>query len=143
MKSSWLKSLLGITPLSVVLTLSGCGSSPISSIPSPPPSIVVGSTARVLVTPGTATILRGQSQKFVAQVSGLSDQSVNWHATTNAGTIDSTGLYTAPSDGASAGYFVTITAVSKVAPGVIGTALVTLPSGVLTIAPAPLWSVQA
>lgn len=144
MNSSWIESLLVIIPLAVVLTLSGCGSSPTlppvlppaptpTPAPSPPPA--PSPTVTVMVTPATATVLRGQSQQFAAQVSGVSDQTVTWQATIDAGTIDSTGLYTAPSDGASAGYFVTITAVSKASPNTIGTALVTLPSGVLTVAP--------
>src|SRR5665811_1128260 len=103
MNSSWIKSLLAIMSLSAVLTLSGCGSSPTL-----PPA-----TVTVMVTPATATVLRGQSQQFVAQVSGSSDKTVTWQATTGAGTIDSAGLYTAPSDGAFAGYLVTITAISK------------------------------
>ena len=100
MNSSWIKSLLVIMPLSAVLTLSGCGSSPTATPVSP----------SVVVIPATATVLRGQSQQFVAQVSGLIDQTVTWNATLNAGTIDSTGLYTAPLEGD--GFLVTITATS-------------------------------
>ena len=136
MHSNWVKSRLVITTLSAVLTLSSCGSSPtpqpVSSPSAPPPPTAESS---VVVTPATATVLRGQSQQFVAEVSGVSDQTVTWKATTGAGTIDSSGLYTAPSDGAFAGYLITITAISKVSPNVLGSALVTLPSGVLTIAP--------
>jgi Kelch motif len=141
MYSSRVKSRLVITALSAVLTLSSCGSSPtpqpVSSPSAPSPSAPPPPTAEssVVVTPATATVFRGQSQQFVAEVSGVSDQTVTWQATTGAGTIDSAGLYTAPSDGASAGYLVTITAISKVSPSVLGSALVTLPSGVLTIAP--------
>jgi hypothetical protein len=76
-----------------------------------------------------ATVLRGQSQQFVAQVSG--QKRVTWSATPNVGTIDSTGLYTAPSDGD--GFLVTITATAS--PGVVGNAVVTLPSVTLSIAP--------
>jgi hypothetical protein len=90
----------------------------------------------VVVIPATATILRGQSQQFVAQVSGLSDQTVTWNATANAGTIDGTGLYTAPLEGG--GFLVTITAISKVPPVAVGTAVVTLPTVALSIAPSAI-----
>jgi hypothetical protein len=122
MNSSWFRSLLVMTPLSAVLTLCGCGSSATpSSTPEP----------TVVVTPRTATILRGQIQQFVAQVSGQNDKKVTWSATPNVGTIDSTGLYTAPLEGD--GFLVTITATAS--PGVIGNAVVTLPSVALSIAP--------
>ena len=130
MNSSWVKSLLVITLLSAVLTLCGCGSSP--TFPTPPPTSEPAEPA-VVVTPKTATVLRGQSQQFMAQVSGLSEKTVTWHATASVGTIDSTGLYTAPLDGD--GFVVTITAASTVAPGVIGNAAVNLPSVTLSIAP--------
>ena len=127
MNSSWVKNLLVITPLSAVLTLSGCGSSA-----TPPPT----SEATVVVTPSTATVLRGQSQQFVAQVSGQSGKRVTWSATPDVGTIDSTGLYTAPLDGD--GFLVTITASvtsSSSSPAAVGNALVSLPSVTLSIAP--------
>jgi Bacterial Ig-like domain (group 2)/Galactose oxidase, central domain len=127
MYSRWIKSLLVIMPLSAVLTLSSCGTSPTLPPVSPP------SPTTVVVTPATATILRGQSQQFVAQVSGTSDKTVIWSATANVGTIDSTGLYTAPLDGDS--FLVTITATSKVSPGALGNAFVTLPSVTLSVAP--------
>jgi hypothetical protein len=67
----------------------------------------------------------------VAQVSGQSEKRVTWNATPNGGTIDSTGLYTAPLDGD--GFLVTITATAS--SGVVGNAVVTLPSVTLSIAP--------
>jgi hypothetical protein len=99
MNSSWVKSLVVITPLSAVLTLSGCGSSPTPPSVSPP-SVSPPPTAEssVVVMPAAATILPGQSQQFVAQVSGLSDKTVTWQVEgSGGGTITSTGLYTAPS----------------------------------------------
>jgi hypothetical protein len=127
MNSSWVKSLLVIAPLSALLTLSSCGSSattpPSPSTPEP----------TVVVTPRTATILRGQSQQFVAQVSGQSERRVTWSATPNVGTIDSSGLYTAPGEGD--GFLVTITATSTASPNAVGNAVVTLPSVTLSIAP--------
>jgi hypothetical protein len=125
MYSSWVKSLVVMTLLSAVLTLCSCGSS--STPPPPPPT----PEPTVVVTPRTATVLSGQSQQFVAQVSGQSQKRVTWSATPNGGTIDSTGLYTAPLDGD--GFLVTITATAS--PGVVGNAVVTLPSVTLSIAP--------
>ena len=101
MNSSWVKSLLVITPLSAVLTLSSCGSSstPQSvsppSVSSPPPPAAATS---LVVMPAAAAVLPGQSQQFVAQVSGLSDKTVTWQVEgSGGGTITSTGLYTASS----------------------------------------------
>jgi hypothetical protein len=49
------------------------------------------------------------------------------------GTIDSTGLYTAPSD--VDGYHISITATATASPGGFGTAAVTLPTVTLSITP--------
>ncbi len=49
----------------------------------------------VTVTPNTATVTSGQSQQFTAAVSGVANQSVTWSA--SAGSITSSGLFTAPS----------------------------------------------
>ncbi len=50
------------------------------------------------ITPAAASILPGQSQQFVAQVSGLSDKTLTWQVEgSGGGTITSNGLYTAPS----------------------------------------------
>ena len=52
----------------------------------------------VAVTPNTATVQVGQTQQFTAQVTGTSNISVNWTVIEGSsyGTINSTGLYTAP-----------------------------------------------
>ncbi len=104
MYSSWVKSRLVITTLSAVLTLSGCGSSPTPSVSPPsvsPPSVSPPPPAAqtsVVVMPAAASILPGQIQEFVAQVSGLSDATVTWQVEgSGGGTITSAGLYTAPS----------------------------------------------
>src|ERR1039458_6776651 len=98
MNSSWIKSLLVTMPLSAVLTLSGCGSSPTAPSVSPPSSPPSTAESSVVAMPAAATILPGQSQQFVAQVSGLSDKTVTWQVEgSGGGTITSTGLYTAPS----------------------------------------------
>ena len=49
---------------------------------------------KVSVSPASATLLSKQKQQFTATVSGTSNTSVQWSAT--AGSIDASGLYTAP-----------------------------------------------
>lgn len=58
--------------------------------------VVVGIT--IVITPSTATINVGQTQQFTAVVSGTADLGVVWSVVelAGAGTIDTTGLYTAP-----------------------------------------------
>ena len=58
--------------------------------------------ASVTVTPATATIRAGSTQAFAATVSGTTNNSVNWSVNSVAGgnatigTIDASGMYTAP-----------------------------------------------
>ena len=98
MNSRWVKSLL-LTLLSAVLTLSGCGSSFRLPPGSPPPgSPLPTPDGSVVIMPAAASILPGQSQQFVAQVSGLGDTTVTWKVEgSGGGTITSNGLYTASS----------------------------------------------
>jgi hypothetical protein len=49
----------------------------------------------VTVTPASATIASGGSQQLVAEVHGSSDKKIKWNA--SAGTISTSGLFTAPS----------------------------------------------
>jgi hypothetical protein len=51
-------------------------------------------TVSLVVSPETANMLSGQRQQFAAKVYNTSNQSVSWSCT--AGTITSSGLYTAP-----------------------------------------------
>ena len=70
MNSSWVKSLL-------VIIAAVSSANPIRLwIVAHPVSCRPRRT--VVVTPATATVLPGQSQQFVAQVSGLSDKTVTW-----------------------------------------------------------------
>ena len=78
MNSSWVKSLLVIAPLSVVLTLSSCGSSATPPFPPPP-------QRQWWSRPASTTVLSGQSQQFVAQVSGLTDKTVTWQVEGSGG----------------------------------------------------------
>src|SRR4029077_15672548 len=52
------------------------------------------SNVKVSVSPASATLISNQKQQFTATVSGTSNTAVKWSAT--AGSIDASGLYTAP-----------------------------------------------
>src|SRR5580704_14538487 len=52
------------------------------------------SNVKVTVSPASATLVSNQKQQFTATVSGSSNTGVKWSAT--AGSIDASGLYTAP-----------------------------------------------
>jgi hypothetical protein len=83
----------------------GCGglapsSSPATSSPSP--------YAKIALSPSSATILSGATQQFLATLTSTPDTAVVW--TASAGSITSTGLFTAPSVTSSTK--VTITATS-------------------------------
>jgi uncharacterized protein YjdB len=83
---------------------------------------LVASTISVTISPTTATLTPGQTQTFVATVSG-STKGVTWSAT-SVGKIDQTGLYTAVSAGTG-----TVTATSVEDPTKSVTAQVTISAG--------------
>jgi hypothetical protein len=123
-----------------LLVVAGCGSNPIrtggnsppgTNPPTPPPPPPPSAT--VVVTPASATVLRGKTQLFTATVSGQADQTVIWSLDDRIGSIDSTGLYTAPSD--SSGQPAFVRATSKAVPSEAGTATVTLPVIPFSITP--------
>jgi hypothetical protein len=124
-----------------LLVVAGCGSNPIrtggnsppgTNPPTPPPPPPPSAT--VVVTPASATVLRGKTQLFTATVSGQADQTVIWSLDDRIGSIDSTGLYTAPSN--FDGLTTSVIATSKAVPSGFGTALVTLPTIPFSITPA-------
>jgi hypothetical protein len=88
--------------------------------PPPPPSVV-----SVSVTPATATLKQSEQHQFTADVSVISGASTSVTWTASAGTIDSTGLFTAPASIA-AQQDVTITATSDGDATKIASAVVTL-----------------
>src|SRR5260221_18424 len=53
-----------------------------------------GSTVKISVSPASVTLSSNQKQQLTATVSGTSNTGVTWSAT--AGSVDSSGLYTAP-----------------------------------------------
>lgn len=130
MRLNKVKSFRLLTALAAALIITSCGSPStlMPGTPPPPPS------PTVVVTPATATVLRGKTQQFTATVSGQTDQTVIWSLDVSLGSIDSTGLYTAPSDFDGLAFF--INAASKAVPSASGTALVTLPTLPFSITPA-------
>jgi hypothetical protein len=70
------------------------------------------SSITVTISPTGASVISGASQQFNASVSGTSQTAVNWSA--SAGTVSSSGLFTAPS--VKAATTVTVTATSVAAP---------------------------
>jgi hypothetical protein len=127
-----IKSFRLLTALAATLIITGCGSTstPLpGSAPPPPPH-----PSPVVVSPATATVLRGQTQQFTATVSGQTDQTVIWSLDDNIGSIDSTGLYTAPSS--SDGQPAFVRATSKAVPTESGTATAVLPTIPFSVTPA-------
>jgi hypothetical protein len=88
----------------------------------------------VSVSPASVTVPLSGSQQFAAFVSGSSNTAVNWSVdgvaggNATVGTIDGTGLYTAP---ANAGSHV-ITATSQANAGAVGTQYITVGTGSAT-----------
>jgi len=94
--------------LGLALACGGGGGGSTSTLPAPAVSISV--------TPGTATLLTGATQQFTATVANSSNTSVTWTVQegASAGSIDSTGLFTAAPavNGASVTVHVVATAVA-------------------------------
>jgi hypothetical protein len=78
----------------------------------------------VTVSPASATLGQGQTQQFIATVTGTSNQQVSW-SLSGAGSVSSTGLYTAPAT-ISNGQILTVTATSAALPTASGIALISL-----------------
>ncbi|MDE3137446.1 MAG: Ig-like domain-containing protein [Acidobacteriota bacterium] len=71
------------------------------------------------VTPASATVYQGATMQFTAMVEGQGNQVVTWSIGQGGlGTIDSTGLYTAPKD--ASGGPIQIVATSQVVPSAKG-----------------------
>jgi arylsulfate sulfotransferase len=92
---------------------------------------------QVQITPLVAGVMVGQTQQFQASVTGTSNTAVKWAVNgvaggnASLGTINATGLYTAPANAPSAA--LTITATSQAASGAAGTAAVAVMApGVVT-----------
>jgi len=92
--------------------------------------VVPGSGIGVSVSPPSATLNGGQTQQFTATVTGTGNTSVTWSLNPQIGSVDTTGLYMAPSS-VSSQQMVTVTATSVADTTQKATATVTLnpPSG--------------
>ena len=83
-------------------------------------------TIAVSVSPSSATLTAGQTQQFAATVTNTTNAAVTWSLNpAGVGSIDSTGLYTAPSS-ITASQKVTVTATSSADPAKTGSAAITL-----------------
>lgn len=64
------------------------------------PSVYGSSTSvpvvSITISPTSATVLEGNTQQFTALVSGTSNTAVNWSVQSGTGSVNSTGLFTAP-----------------------------------------------
>jgi hypothetical protein len=118
MKTAFLTGMAAL----LAMTLAACGGG--GNTPPPPgPSVTV--------SPATANVLEGSTQQFTATVSNSSNTTVTWQVNgvaggnSSVGTIDSTGLYTAPAivpNPAS----VTISAVLQANAGISGNSIATI-----------------
>ena len=94
-------------------------------------SLTISLTPVLSVNPPQATVVVTNQQPFTASISGLADQSVTWGVSgtgcsgATCGTIDASGLYTAPASVPNPA-IVTITATSQADNTVTGTATVTV-----------------
>jgi len=79
----------------------------------------------VAVSPTTATLFGSQTQQFAAAVTGTGNPAVTWSLNPAAGTVSSTGLFTAPSS-VSSQQTVNVIATSVADPGKTSSAVVTL-----------------
>src|SRR6202050_3489122 len=114
--------------LVLVLFASGCGGNSPSPSPQPTPLVTV------TVTPPTANVYQGATTQFHAKVDGTSNSAVTWTVQDNFGTIDSTGLYTAPKD--SSGGPENVIATSKERSSATGQAQVTVLPVTVSVDPA-------
>jgi predicted small lipoprotein YifL len=114
------KSLLTAIALLLISTLAACGG---SSTPPSPPSVAV--------SPATANVQEAGTQQFTATVTNAGSTAVNWQVNGIAGgnatigTINSTGLYTAP-DVIPSPASVTISAVLQANTSISGNSIVTI-----------------
>jgi WD40 repeat protein len=125
-----------LVTLALAVSLAGCGGAMSSKRastagdPAPDPAV------SVTITPsGIGQVWQGTQVQFSARVSGVANQSVSWNVQegNSGGSIDSTGLYTAPS---AAGTFHVI-ASSQSDPKASGIAYVEVPPLTVSISPSP------
>jgi len=93
---------------------------------------VAAPVVSISLTPANVTLQPSQTQPFTASVTGSSNTGVTWSLSPNAGTISSTGFYTAPAT-VSAAQTVTLTATSAADPTKVATCTITLQPGAVAI----------
>ena len=96
----------------------------------------------VSVSPTTATLFAAQTQQFTATVGNSANPAVNWSISPSLGSINSSGLYTAPLP-VTAQQTVTITAASQADSSKAGTATITLTPPVVKTTPTITWPTPA
>ena len=117
-----------------VIGVWGCGGNSTSSPPPISPPSPLAPLISVTVTPNSITLSQGATQSFAATVTGTTDTAVIWSVQENGGgTIDSTGLYTAP-QGTNGTFHVVATSQANSAAQGIATVVVPMPQ--VTISPA-------
>src|SRR5438132_2442316 len=128
---------LGLLVCATALTfISGCAGSGSKNGNSPSPG---GTAVSVSISPGSATVMAGQTQQFSATVTGSSNTAVMWSVdgvsggNGASGTISATGLYTAPS--AAGTHRVTATSAADASKSASATVTVTAASAALIVAP--------
>jgi hypothetical protein len=119
--------------IAVVIGVWGCGGGSTSSaptLPPPPPAPLIS----VTVTPNSIALSPGTTQSFTAAVTGTTNTAVTWSVQESVGgTIDSTGLYTAPQDSTGTFHVVATSQANSAAKGI---AAVAVQQSQLTISPA-------
>ncbi len=100
-------------------------------------TVTLQPTVAVKITPTAATLTANQAQQFDATVTGTQNQAVNWNINPQIGTIDNTGLYTAPAS-ITAKTSVQVVAESVADPTESATATITLNvSGAISVTVSP------
>jgi hypothetical protein len=111
--------------VNINVTLTGGGNAVVSGL------FFESTTVAVSVSPQAVALAAGQTQQFMAQVSGTTNKNVTWSLTPNtaaAGSISAAGLYTAPATITTA-MAVTVTATSAANSAKSATATVNLTPG--------------
>ncbi len=121
------KKLVALLCSSLILMLAGCGGGGMKTTP-----------ISVLVTPSAKNVVVGQTQTFMASVSGSTNTAVTWSVSggSSNGTISAAGVYTAPATVPSPAT-VTVTAASQADSSKSGSATVTVVAVASTVAVQP------
>ena len=107
-KNHFIVLLVGLLLLATINVGCAGGTSTAASNPTGPgQSSPTNPASGFAISPTAATVTSGETQQFAATINNSSTTSVTWSA--SAGTISSTGLFTAPSVGSPTPVFVTAT----------------------------------